>query len=97
MISFDVGMEEFDIICEIADRAIELMEGFGHTPPEKMTLVMDLSATHANGCPLKLRELLDAERGTFAHDVGGIIKHINRETGQLEDCFVPRLARSNDT
>ena len=52
---------------------------------------MDVSACHIV-CPLKLEELLVAGDGDFAHDVAGIKRHINRESGELGDCFVPRFA-----
>lgn len=56
---------------------------------------MDITACHANGCPLKLRELLAAEDFNFAHDVFGIRRHLNRETAQLGDYFMLRFARGN--
>jgi len=59
---------------------------------EKMAAIMDISATHSNGTPLKLQELLDADDMNFAHDVFGILANINRRTGQLENCFVPRYS-----
>lgn len=54
---------------------------------------MDILATHLNGCPLKLQELLDADDVNFAHDTFGIRRHINRETGKLEDFFDPRYSQ----
>ena len=53
---------------------------------------MDITACHANGNPLRLAELLSADDFNFCHDVLGIRRHINRETGQLENCFVPRFS-----
>lgn len=52
---------------------------------------MDITATHCNGNPLRLDDLLNADAFQFAHDIGGIRRHLNRETGKLEDCFVPRF------
>jgi len=40
-----------------------------------------------------LKGLLQAENFDFLHDVIGIVNHLNRETGELEDYFVPRYAR----
>jgi len=54
---------------------------------------MDVTACHVNGCPLKLQELLEADDFNFSHDIFGIRRHLNRETGQLENCFLPRFAR----
>lgn len=53
---------------------------------------MDVTACHANGCPLDLEKLLHADAFNFSHDVFGIARYINRNTGKLENCFVPRCA-----
>jgi hypothetical protein len=54
---------------------------------------MDVTAVHCNGNKLKLYELLYvADRMNFLHDVVGIINKVDRNTGQLKDCFVPRYS-----
>jgi hypothetical protein len=58
---------------------------------------MDIAACNANGCKLKLEEFLAAPGFDFIHDVIGIQRHINRETGQLGDCFLPRYANLKRT
>ena len=58
----------------------------------RMDAIMYIDACHSNGCPLKLQELLEPDDTNFAHDVFGIRRHINRKTGKLENCFVPRYA-----
>lgn len=50
---------------------------------------MDLEAAH-NVSPLKLGELVKADDENFAHDIWGIARHIDRETGKMGDCFLPR-------
>jgi hypothetical protein len=52
---------------------------------------MDLAAVHALN-PLRLQELAEADDGNFFHDMGGIAKNLNRRTGRLENCFVPRYS-----
>lgn len=74
-------------IGEIVKRARDLL-GI----KDGLSLHMDVAATHSN-CPLKLKELLSANNFNFAHDVYGIQRHINRETGKLENCFLPRFAQ----
>lgn len=54
--------------------------------------MMDITAVHANGNPLKLAELLATDDFNFTHDVFGITRHIDRETGKLGGCFVPRFS-----
>jgi len=53
---------------------------------------MDIMAAHIT-CPLKLEKLLAANNFNFIHDVGGIMRKINRKTGKLENCFIPRFAQ----
>ncbi len=59
---------------------------------DESSLQMDIIATHVSGCKLKLKELLEADAGNFLHDICGIINHLDRTTGKLTDCFVPRYA-----
>lgn len=60
----------------------------------KATLTMDLDATVSNGSKLDLKTLLESSDFDFVHDIAGIARHIDRETGKLGDMFVPRAARS---
>lgn len=87
-LSWSATKEETEIIRKILDRA----EALGIQDNDLMSLHMDIEATHCNGCPLKLAELLEAPDFDFVHDVAGIRRHLNRETGELEDCFLPRFA-----
>ncbi len=63
---------------------------------QKQTLIdleLDITATHLNGNPLRLEELLRADEGDFCHDVSGIRHHIDRETGKLTNLFSPRYSK----
>ncbi len=91
MLKMTETKEEYMIESKIADRAIAMAKEFG-VKYDKLTALMDVSACHCNGCPLKLQELLNADDANFAHDVFGIRANINRETGKLENCFLPRYA-----
>jgi hypothetical protein len=84
--NWSITKEEFALVVRIAERA-----SVEHKLDYRRAL-MDVTACHANGCPLDLAELLIAEPLDFAHDVWGIRWHINRDTGQLEHCFIPRYA-----
>lgn len=82
--------DEQAAVDAIINRAASLYRAAGI----KQTLThirMDLSAFHAK-CPLRLHDLLDADDANFSHDIGGIYRHLNRETGELEDCFRPRFS-----
>ncbi len=77
---------EAALIAKIAKRA----QQYGNTD-SLLSIEMDISAAHLE-CPMRLNELLDAKDFDFFHDVFGIRQHINRKTGKLEGCFVPRYA-----
>ena len=82
---------EQEAVDAIVDRAVRMFRKFRirRTP---MDWEMDLAAVHAK-IPLRLHELAEADNFNFSHDLAGIYGHLNRETGELEDFFVPRFAR----
>lgn len=86
-ISFKATKDDYLLIGAIVARAIA--DGV-IKKSQAMDINMDLSACHANGCPMNFKKLLDAPKFDFTHDVLGINRHIDRETGQLGDCFIPR-------
>lgn len=89
-VSWDVSQGDSKLTRKIVDRYTENWgSGKGYKP---IHLSMDLTACHCNGAPLKLKELLAADDFNFVHDVAGISRHINRDNGQLEDCFSPRYS-----
>jgi hypothetical protein len=95
ILNWKVSPEDQALITRIADRANDLAGRLGLRGKRGYALrdaMMDITAAHANGRPLDLAGLLAAKDGDFAHDVFGIRRHIDRNTGQLMDCFVPRFA-----
>jgi hypothetical protein len=87
--TLDVSKDDLAIIRKIVKRAAaaDLI-----VPPLKpMDLLMDLEATHANGNPLRLQALLDADAFNFAHDIYGIQNTMDRANGVLTNCFQPRF------
>lgn len=89
MINWNIPKADHDLIVAIAKRAFV---EFPDYPDTQAALMMDLTAAHANGCPLNLHGLLDFASFDFAHDIYGIRRHINRKTGELENSFCPRCA-----
>lgn len=87
-INFDATAEDAQTITQIAIRAINR---YGKQF-DGVAIAMDITACHLNGCPMRLKELLEADDFNFGHDVLGIRKHLNRDTGKLMDCFLPRFA-----
>lgn len=93
-IDWSKNSEEDQQLCyEIAKRACELLRTYAKGEhADTQSLVMDVEAANIV-CPMRLEELLEADDENFAHDVFGIERHINRETGQLDNCFLPRFAK----
>lgn len=93
-VSFDCTRAERTLVLAIVKRAAkDYQRTMGKRLPDPLSLQMDLIACHANGCPLDFQRILDADDFNFAHDVFGISRHINRETGELQNCFLPRMHR----
>jgi len=83
---------ECQTIRAIARRAHSLLLSSGVDAVLK-DIEMDISAAHL-ASPLDLSRLQTADEFNFAHDICGIHRHIDRETGELQDHFVPRCAVS---
>lgn len=85
--NWKVTNHDMALLQKIARRAFEL-----EYSKDETNICMTLTACHANGCPLRLQGLLDARDFDFAHDVLGIMGHINTRTGKLRKHFNPRYA-----
>lgn len=89
MVEWDkIEGEDVTTINKIVRRAGK--EGLAQT--DLLSLEMDLTACHISN-PLRLEDLLKADKFNFAHDVCGIQRHINRDTGKLMNCFSPRYSK----
>ena len=101
-VSFECDAADFLAIRKIAERAIRDSGESKRRMPTcgtreylkqlEMEIEMDVTAVHCNGCPLDLEKLLAFDAFNFAHDINGIRRHLNRQTGKLEDFFLPRCA-----
>lgn len=94
MIQFNATSKEMMLISLIVDRAMKIKALQGR---ERMDLMMDLDATHSNGCPLDFQKLLDADDFNFMHDMSGISNCLDRDddsptAGQMLNLFRPRCA-----
>jgi hypothetical protein len=87
MPNLNVSSKDSVLIVRIARRAKNLNQQV-----DQMNLTMDITAVHANGCPLRLNAMLAASDFDFMRDILGIIKNIDRDTGFLDNGFTPRFA-----
>jgi hypothetical protein len=95
ILNWTVSREDSDFILQCATRARAIYEEQG-VPFDAFECNMDLTATHNHGCPMDFAKLLAAPDFDFIHDIAGIRRHINRETGQIENCFMPRCHRRGE-
>ena len=79
------------LTASIADRAVKLYADQG-VKVKRLDVLMDLEYCHENAQELDFEKLHGFDDGNFAHDVGGIRRHFNRETFELDDCFSPRCS-----
>lgn len=93
-ISFEVSDHDRALIKAIAERAADIDRKFnGDDASDDQHHRMNITACHANGNPLRLEDLLEADDFNFGHDISGIDHHINRNTGKLENHFRPRFSQ----
>ncbi|MBP1296650.1 DUF6874 family protein [Bradyrhizobium elkanii] len=91
-VSFSCTEQEGKVARAIARRARALL--LDHkVDRDVLDITMDIVATHCNGNPLRLDDLLAADDVNFLHDLGGIARHLNRETGKLGNHFSPRFSQ----
>jgi hypothetical protein len=94
-ISFSVTAGEAKTIRQIVARGWNidwLRQSYVKAGCDKTSMVMDVTATHANGNPLRLADLLAADDFNFAHDMSGIANCLDRDTGHLTRNFRPRFS-----
>ena len=91
ILNWNTTRQEAATITQIVRRALASPD-LDSLPPA-ISLDMDISACHLNGCPLDLAGLLNAKNGDFNHDISGIVSNIDRETGKLTGSFNPRHSR----
>lgn len=92
LVKFNSTRAEFTLIVDIAARARRAAQKVNVDYPE-CDAHMDIEATHCNGNPLRLQELYEASDAHFNHDVMGIRKFIDRDTGKLMGGFTPRYSK----
>ncbi len=95
MINWKASKKDVDLIQKITDRAMGIAKAQG-VKYKRQDAEMDIAAVHCNGNPLRLEELLAADEFNFSHDIFGIRRHINRETGKLNNHFLPRFTKTKE-
>lgn len=94
-VTFDATKEEIADVNAIVDNIVPKICAVTGENADDLSLStrMDLLATHANGCPMDFGRMRKADDFNILHDIAGIRKHLNRETGRIVGFFVPRFAK----
>ncbi|MCP1245388.1 hypothetical protein NKW54_05460 [Acetobacter cerevisiae] len=95
-VKFKATPAELRIIKRIGRRAAVLMRRHGSSQNYgaiRLSVIISLVVTHSNGCPLDLERMVKADDFNLLHDVDGINRYLNTETGRLTQCFLPRFAK----
>lgn len=85
----NLNRKQYRQITDISKRADALLGG---NKIDRVTLEMDMEAVSEH-TPIDFGKLLKCPKADFIHDICGIQKNINRNTGKLENCFSPRTAK----
>lgn len=88
MINWTTTNQDRQLIKAVAGRAKELLPD-----ADIVDLKMDVTACHLNGTPLNLKRLLGFDDFNFLHDIVGIARHIDRNTGVITNQFLPRSSK----
>lgn len=90
ILNWDISLEDRAIVLKIVHRAWPQVRDLYKS---KLDLEMDIVAVHCNHMKLNLLRFAEASQMDFFHDIYGIKDHLNRQTGKLEDHFLPRCCR----
>lgn len=90
MVEFSRNIQQIGAACDRYEAMWGNKRGY-----QRMNLVMDLSAADGvNGNdPIDWDRLLSADDFNFMHDIVGISRHMDHETGQIGDFFRPRFTK----
>lgn len=86
----DITMTPEQLITAV--KVVERADNLGLLAFDRLSLMMDLNVAF-NQCKIDIDRLNNFDEFNFIHDVVGIQRHINRQTGLIEDHFIPRCAR----
>lgn len=89
-LNWAISPQDMALVSKIAERGVEMGAACKVTVDAQLAM-MDVACVHCNGTPLKLLQMLMASPDDFSHDFVGIMRHVNRKTGQLMGDFKPRF------
>lgn len=95
MVDWNITKQENSLIQKIVARFIALAVLKYEIKQDPATNAMDLIAAH-NDVVMDLGKLLGASDTDLLHDMFGIQKYMDRDTGKLDPCFKPRCIKKSE-
>lgn len=92
MLNMTPTKKDAELIEQIADRAVQEYARSG-VFIKKDSTINDLTICHLNGCPLRLKAMLDGLAYHLIHDINGLAANLDYATGTLKSGFRPRYAK----
>lgn len=84
--------DKFDTIIKLIERAEKFARKYPGVRIDRLTSMLDIENANKQ-YPLDLDAMLAADDSNFVHDFFGIRTNMDRQTGLLANCFVPRFYR----
>ena len=88
LLNWDITPDDMRLIQAIVERGIAMWKAQG-IQLDPLRAAMDISACHANGCPLELMRFLMSDSTDFVSDFSGIGMHIDNRSGKLVNDYKP--------
>jgi hypothetical protein len=95
-LSFRVTRAERLTIHAIARRAIADLQALSAEGLGELDIQLMLTVCHGNAQRLNLDGLLAADPFCFAHDILGLVRHLDPDKGQIAGPFRPRFCAPRD-
>jgi hypothetical protein len=83
---------DIEVCQKIAKRAITKIDTLKRSGLDELDIMMYVCYCNKK-TPLDLEKLLNFDEFNFAHDIVGIINHLDHTTFELTKCFLPRCTK----
>jgi hypothetical protein len=91
---FKTTKEDYELISKIVDRCMK-EEETDFIWKDVQTASMDLECAF-NDVNLDLDKLLKSSHQDFLHDIHGVVFNLDRNTGKIKNCFLPRCTAAQN-
>jgi hypothetical protein len=83
---------DFKLVVAIAFKATKIAKRVFKHNVNPAAVAEVLAVVHLNDTKLRLQDMLNGRDFDLCHDISGMCKNLDQNTGCLENCFRPRFA-----